>query len=256
MRNYHAGQGATEYLVLLAVVLVVALVLVALLGFFPGMASDAQLEQSRLYWSSAYPISITQAVAADTAMGGYELQDDDYCNSAVSNDAVVLTLKNNGATPVQLIAVTGGGWIWSDTIRGTELDGDVLRNAGMQYQPLAPADYDIYRIYIMPPKGTGYNDEYTSHLVLSPGEEVTIAYDFPVYDGAGVYSANVKGCRPAPANYLEVARASLGQMSKTLVVPQFNIYYISTTEGGGSLLKKQVGAKPLVMVCQESITLP
>ena len=42
-----AGQGATEYLVLLAVVLIVALVSVALLGFFPGMASDAQATQSK-----------------------------------------------------------------------------------------------------------------------------------------------------------------------------------------------------------------
>ena len=36
------AQGATEYLVLLAVVLIVALVSVALLGFFPGMAGDIQ----------------------------------------------------------------------------------------------------------------------------------------------------------------------------------------------------------------------
>ena len=43
------AQGATEYLVLLAVVLIVALVSVALLGFFPGMASDAKLTQSETY---------------------------------------------------------------------------------------------------------------------------------------------------------------------------------------------------------------
>ena len=54
------AQGATEYLVLLAVVLIVALVSVALLGFFPGMASDAQLTQSKAYWQSAQPISIIE----------------------------------------------------------------------------------------------------------------------------------------------------------------------------------------------------
>jgi len=48
MRLFRA-QGATEYLVLLAVVLIVALVSVALLGFFPGMASDAQITQSQIY---------------------------------------------------------------------------------------------------------------------------------------------------------------------------------------------------------------
>jgi len=62
MRNcsYYRAQGATEYLVLLAVVLIVALVSVALLGFFPQMASDAQLTQSQTYWQSASPIAILE----------------------------------------------------------------------------------------------------------------------------------------------------------------------------------------------------
>ena len=67
------GQGATEYLVLLAVVLIVALVSVALLGFFPGMASDARITQSQSYWrGQARPFAIlenscqTGAAAAST----------------------------------------------------------------------------------------------------------------------------------------------------------------------------------------------
>ena len=54
------GQGATEYLVLLAVVLIVALVSVALLGFFTGMAGDAEITQSASYWQSASPFSILE----------------------------------------------------------------------------------------------------------------------------------------------------------------------------------------------------
>jgi hypothetical protein len=55
------GQGATEYLVLLAVVLIVALVSVALLGFFPGMASDARIAQSQSYWrGQARPFAILE----------------------------------------------------------------------------------------------------------------------------------------------------------------------------------------------------
>lgn len=57
------GQGATEYLVLLAVVLVIALVGVALLGFFPGTANDAQIAESQIYWQSANPIAIIEASA-------------------------------------------------------------------------------------------------------------------------------------------------------------------------------------------------
>ncbi|MCX6770121.1 MAG: hypothetical protein NT051_05625 [Candidatus Micrarchaeota archaeon] len=52
------GQGATEYLVLLAVVLIIALVSIALLGFFPGMSSDAKITQSSSYWQSASPLAI------------------------------------------------------------------------------------------------------------------------------------------------------------------------------------------------------
>jgi len=65
------GQGATEYLVLLAVVLIVALVSVALLGFFPGMASDARIAQSQSYWrGQARPFAILESSMANTAGTG------------------------------------------------------------------------------------------------------------------------------------------------------------------------------------------
>ncbi len=55
------GQGATEYLVLLGAVLIVALVALALLGYFPGLATDAKLTQSQAYWTSeAKPFAINE----------------------------------------------------------------------------------------------------------------------------------------------------------------------------------------------------
>ena len=63
------GQGATEYLVLLAVVLIIALVSIALLGFFPGLSSDARITQSQSYWrGEASPIAI---VDYNVISGGY-----------------------------------------------------------------------------------------------------------------------------------------------------------------------------------------
>ena len=50
MALVNRGQGATEYLVLLAVVLIIALVAIMLLGYFPGMATDAKITQSSAYW--------------------------------------------------------------------------------------------------------------------------------------------------------------------------------------------------------------
>lgn len=58
--RFSRAQGATEYLVLLAVVLVIALVGIALLGFFPGTAGEAQARESEIYWEGASPIAIVE----------------------------------------------------------------------------------------------------------------------------------------------------------------------------------------------------
>jgi len=87
------AQGATEYLVLLAVVLIVALVSVALLGFFPGMASDAQITQSQMYWKSASPIAIVESAARGEASTGVTFP--------------YLLLKNNGAYPIRITGIIG-----------------------------------------------------------------------------------------------------------------------------------------------------
>jgi len=90
------AQGATEYLVLLAVVLIVALVSVALLGFFPGMASDAQITQSQTYWKSASPISILEFDSMIDWFGNY-------------SDVPYLRIRNNGMYPVRITKVFAGG---------------------------------------------------------------------------------------------------------------------------------------------------
>jgi len=82
------GQGATEYLVLLAVVLIVALVSVALLGFFPGMASDAKITQSQSYWrGQAKPFAIL--------------------DMSLTSTAATLSVQNVEATGPYVIAING-----------------------------------------------------------------------------------------------------------------------------------------------------
>jgi hypothetical protein len=86
------GQGATEYLILLAVVLIVALVSVALLGFFPGLSADAQLTQSQAYWKSAYPLSVIEVDAyrrGPTWPGNY----------------LEFVVRNNAATPIKITKI-------------------------------------------------------------------------------------------------------------------------------------------------------
>ena len=91
------GQGATEYLVLLAVVLIVALVSVALLGFFPGMASDARIAQSQSYWrGQARPFAIL--------------------DSSISGTVATISIQNveaNGPYNITGMTINGAGTVQS-----------------------------------------------------------------------------------------------------------------------------------------------
>jgi len=62
------GQGATEYLVILGAVLLVALVIIALLGWFPSLGGSTRESQSKSYWSSASPFAITVAKASNNTL--------------------------------------------------------------------------------------------------------------------------------------------------------------------------------------------
>lgn len=86
------AQGATEYLVLLAVVLIIALVGIALLGFFPGTAGDAQIVQSEAYWRSTSPVAISEWAAR--CFGTYD-----------GSTRVYMRLKNNGQYPLRITAL-------------------------------------------------------------------------------------------------------------------------------------------------------
>ena len=91
--NFYRGQGATEYLVLLAVVLIVALVSVALLGFFPGMASDSQITQSKAYWQSTTPIAIVEEGA----------------RYWVGISLPYIRIRNSGTYPIRITKILGAG---------------------------------------------------------------------------------------------------------------------------------------------------
>jgi hypothetical protein len=56
---FKKGQVSTEYLVILAIVLVVALVVVFLVGGFAGMGAGTMETQSQQAWGTAAPLSIT-----------------------------------------------------------------------------------------------------------------------------------------------------------------------------------------------------
>jgi len=150
------GQGATEYLVLLAVVLIVALVSVALLGFFPGMASDAQLTQTKSYWASAQPISIVEMDAKIDSWNG------------ASITIPYLRVRNSGAYPIRITKILGAG----SSINGTYISGAVLM---YDYYYMAPGEEKYFAAGTSP--WGGWNVPATRYIAITALAGVSDAYD-------------------------------------------------------------------------------
>ena len=92
--GFKKGQGATEYLVLLAVVLIVAMVAIALLGFFPGLAGDAKIAQSDSYWrGAARPYSVVEHSMVQSG----------------ANSVLTLILQNTEAEQLKLTNISARG---------------------------------------------------------------------------------------------------------------------------------------------------
>ena len=110
--SFKKGQGSTEYLVLLAIVLVVAGVVVYLLGFFPGLTGGISEDQSKIYWKSITPVSIIDyQVSSGTGLAQLDLQNtlnEDISITSLAFDGNALTgLTNSNLTAGQRKTVSG-----------------------------------------------------------------------------------------------------------------------------------------------------
>lgn len=52
------GQGTTEYLIILAIVIVIALVVVGVLGGIPSLGAGVSESTSKTYWTGTSPIAV------------------------------------------------------------------------------------------------------------------------------------------------------------------------------------------------------
>ena len=66
MFNSKKGQGTTEYLIILAVIIVIALVVAGVMGWFPGMSSLVSESQSKVFWTTTTPITLVNWKLAST----------------------------------------------------------------------------------------------------------------------------------------------------------------------------------------------
>ena len=84
---FKKAQGATEYLIILAIVIVIALIVVAAMGGIPGIGTGAKSRASASFWQTA-----------DMAIPSYAV--------TASNDDMVLDIRNNLRNTVSITSVT------------------------------------------------------------------------------------------------------------------------------------------------------
>ena len=105
------GQGSTEYLVILAVVLIVALVVIGLLGWFPGLAGGTKEAQSEAYWTGAMPFSIMDKQI--TAAGAVTLVIENTLHERAKITSIYFTGDNatNSSFNCELNISPAGVWL-------------------------------------------------------------------------------------------------------------------------------------------------
>jgi hypothetical protein len=81
------AQTATEYLIILAVVIIIALIVVGVMGGIPGMGGGAKQKTSAAYWSTA-KIALT--------------------SYSVSGTAATLNIRNNNPGSITITGISLG----------------------------------------------------------------------------------------------------------------------------------------------------
>jgi len=216
------GQGATEYLVLLAVVLIVALVSVALLGFFPGMASDAQATQSKMYWSGASPIAITEWAARYTDASG----------TGRLTTVPYFRIRNTGNYPITITKMFAGiyslSYVWTSNWYPVALMSTRYTLGPGEESDFVPISNSA-NYFGAPDPGSGNR----RFVTFTDPESYAVSYEAQFNKGA----AKSYCTHDPPYGYL--------------VIENFGFEYTEYIEGQ-TITKRQVGAKPVVIKCMNN----
>lgn len=131
MQKFKKGQGASEYLILLAVVLIIGIIAVALLGGFSDIGSGAMQTEALQYWSSSRPFSITEW--------------------SQTGNTISLTIKNNEPNVLKITNITIGNVSYAPT-GGLSFGGGSKKTISISGLPQCNAttyDYYEYNVQIV-----------------------------------------------------------------------------------------------------------
>ncbi|MCX6769969.1 MAG: hypothetical protein NT051_04805 [Candidatus Micrarchaeota archaeon] len=223
------AQGATEYLMLLATVLIIALVSIALLGFFPATSSDTAMTQSQIYWKSATPLAITE-------LQGATWNSSNGVIAPISLFNMIIT--NTGSYPISIDAI---------------VDKAAIENNYSVITKYAPDDFDI----------NGWTYTPMNTFTIYPGESVCIGYNSDLLRRVGwqgvpevstchktvVYSVNASVLTFPYMLYTPSLCSAEG--TGTMTIEGFGFRYTEYVEGN-PVQKIFMGSKPLIVKCISS----
>ncbi|MCX8195169.1 MAG: hypothetical protein N3G22_03635 [Candidatus Micrarchaeota archaeon] len=201
MPRFLAGQGATEYLILLAAVMIVGLIVLALLAFFPSLTEEARLQQNQVFWQSQQPLAIVHAAAGD------------FPEIFFDTDTLVLTFENKGGQPIEILSISPGGLTQSALV--FQSYGEATGDTNTVFTTTKAMG--SYGVYLAPPHGRGY-DYYEHDNILQPGDRITIGISI-FYQAGYPYTA----CKVE------------GERQKTLQIQKLTVHYATLFEGHGTI---------------------
>jgi len=136
------GQTATEYLVILAVVIILALVTIGTLGGMPSLAGGTGNKLSAVYWSSSADVGINSYSVSATQNATFAF--DNNLRNPVTINSVKLRSGNNPDTTVfsgSLNLGTGKTSTVSYNLTSATADPNRCVNAGDAYSYIVTLTY-------------------------------------------------------------------------------------------------------------------
>ncbi len=117
MVPFSRGQGTTEYLIILAIVIVIALVVVGVLGVFPSFGTGVSEAASKAYWGGTQPLALIEwgipvsgtgsLVFQNLTSGTITITDVNWSGSQI--DVTDATISAGGKATVSSTSFTCGG---------------------------------------------------------------------------------------------------------------------------------------------------
>jgi len=126
------GQGTTEYLVILAVIIVIALIVVGVMSWMPGLGTGITEQQSRAYWKSTAPVAVVDwkfsTTASDAVFAVRNMSTDKITITDIVVDGVSLSIDSTGLAAGETRTISGSR---------------ACTGAGTTYQYDVNVEYDV-----------------------------------------------------------------------------------------------------------------